>query len=277
MPYDRALELPPLNRNLSQAMIARTRAARLLAGYRDRPAANLDAIAGVLESLADLLADFPEVQEVDINPLWANETGVLALDARIRLEAPLSKGVERFAIRPFPLELARPLKDRYGEPWRCRPIRPEDARRLQATIARTNPDDIRLRFFSALQELPDQLAARLSQLDYDREMAFVVEDPETEAFVCVGRLSHAPDRSWTEYAILVRSDRKGLGLGYAMMNRLIDHAREEGIPEVRGEVLRENKKMRSLAANLGFTERAGPSSDLVEVVYRFAAAATADA
>ncbi|NIJ40581.1 acetyltransferase [Parvibaculum indicum] len=261
---DQAMALPPLNRVLAEDLIRRTRVSRLLDGYRGRPGADFDAIAGTLMAIGDLSADNPDIAELDINPLWADEEGVLALDARVRLKAPKGRGSSRFAIRPYPGSLESAIAGRDGKIYPMRPIRPEDAPLTDDLLAHTDPEDIRLRFLSPLRKLPRQLAARLTQIDYDREMAFVVFTDETrQHLAAVGRLSDDPDRERTEYAILVRTDFHGHGLGYGLMNKLIDYARARGVKQVFGHVLRENKPMLDLCAELGFTRHQLPGEPSV--------------
>ncbi|MCF8470557.1 MAG: GNAT family N-acetyltransferase, partial [Parvibaculum sp.] len=251
---DKAMALPPLNRVLADDLISRTRVSRLLEGYRGRPPADHDAIAHALMALGDLAADNPEVAELDINPLWVDEDGAIALDARVRIVPAKSKGTSRFAIRPYPVSLEGSIADREGRLHPLRPIRPEDAPLTDDLLAHTDPEDVRLRFLSPLRKLPRQLAARLTQIDYDREMAFVVFTDETRAeAAAVGRLSEDPDRERAEFAILVRSDLHGRGLGYALMLKLIDYAGKRGVGEIFGHVLRENRSMLNMCDELGFT------------------------
>jgi acetyltransferase len=251
---DKAVALPPLNAHLAADMISRTRVWRLLKGYRDRPPANLAAITDVLLALQDIAADCPEVAELDINPLWADQTGVVALDARVRLASPAAPGTARFAIRPYPQELASQIAGRDGRAYGLRPIKPEDAPEIQAMVAGADPEDIRMRFFTALRSLPEHLVKRLTQIDYDREMAFVLTAPDGQGAGIV-RLSCDPDFERAEYAVIVRSDLKGHGLGRALMERILSYAASRGVAEVFGEVLSENAAMRGLAQRLGFSER----------------------
>ena len=262
---DQSLALPPIDMALARDLVARTRVARLLKGYRDRPPANMDAILRTILAVQAMAVDLPALKELDINPLWANEQGVLALDARMRVAPEPRPGTARFAVRPYPAELVRDIADRDGKPYLMRPIRPDDAPALQAAIAGSNPDDIRMRFFQALHQLPDRLARRLTQIDYDREMAFVVIDPESAQGVGVVRLSLDPDRQRGEYAIIVRSDRHGTGLGYRMMQEIIAYARSVGARQLYGDVLSENRAMLDMAAELGFQQSASPEPGVVEV------------
>ncbi len=257
---DQALALPPLNLRLAADLIERTRIAKLLAGYRDRPAANLDEIALTLVKISQLVADLDEVAELDINPLFANENGVQALDARIKVARPERPGDARLAIRPYPKALEKVLEGADGERFVLRPIRPEDAPLLHDMIAQQNIDDIRLRFFAPLKRLSPSLTARLTQIDYNREMAFVClkEDGAKtngagDQLAGIVRISADPDNTRAEYAIMVRSDLKGHGLGHQLMDEIIAYAKDRGLKEVFGEVLRENSGMLRLCQELGFS------------------------
>ncbi len=276
---DRALALPPLDLALAAEMIGRTRIARLLQGYRDRPAADAQAIAEALVRLALLAADMPEIREVDINPLIADETGVIALDARIAV-APADPvppgGNPRFAIRPYPSAWDRPVEVP-GGPIRVRPIRPEDEALYADFLARLTPEDLRLRFFATIRRLDHAQIARLTQIDYARAMAFVALDPSDGALIGVARLVADPDNLRAEFAVLVRSDRKGQGIGWALMTRLIEYARAEGIGEIFGDVLDRNQTMRKLCRELGFAETDHPEDRSLQRVRLPLAAAAAGA
>lgn len=262
---DQALALPPLNSILARELINRTRVSRLLAGYRDRPRSNIEAIVKTIIAVQAMAIDMPEIKELDINPLWANEQGVLALDARIRIRAEPRAGTDRFAIKPYPHALAKQIADRNGKSFLMRPIRPEDVGALQAAISESDPDDVRMRFFSSLRQLPERLAIRLTQIDYDREMAFVVSDEETGTGAGVVRLSLDPDRTRGEYAIIVRRDRQGTGLGFRMMQEIIAYARSIGVKQIFGDVLNENASMLAMGEELGFKRTASPEPGVTEI------------
>ena len=275
---DRVIGLPPLNRVLAREMVSRTRVARLLAGYRDHPAVDLDAVCDVLIALSQMLADLPELAELDINPLLADADGVIALDARLRI-APIdahlrvsptpSAGAARFAITPYPAELAETVTWQGGVIV-LRPIRPEDEPQHRAFIGQLAPQDIRLRFFSARRELPRSELARLTQIDYAREMAFIAVQLPPEGLaqtLGVVRVFIDPDNIDAEFAIIVRSDMKGRGLGHLLMRKMIDFLIGRGTQRVIGAVLHENHGMRELARSNGFVvDAAGSDADALRVV-----------
>jgi acetyltransferase len=265
---DRAVALPPLNMKLASELISRTRIARLLAGFRDHPAADLAAIERVLVQISQLMADFPEICELDINPLLADEKGALALDARIRVAPATSVDAERFAIRPYPQSLSEEIVLASGRRILVRPIRPEDEPAHREFISRLLPGDLRSRFFGMVREMPHSELARYTQIDYDREMAFIAIDRTTDGqprTIGVVRTVADPDNRQAEFAIVVRSDLKGQGLGTALMQKIIRYCRSRGTTEIAGQILRQNTAMRDLAKRLGFDEIDTAAAEIIEV------------
>jgi acetyltransferase len=260
---DKALALPPLDLRLAHDLIGKTRVSRVLEQYRNMPAAARDDIALTLVRLAQMAADLPELKELDINPLLADESGVLALDARMAVAtAPAATSGPtrtRLAIRPYPAEWEKMLEP--SDDWRVavRPIRPEDEPALVAFLQRISNEDLRLRFFSPMKEFTHTFIARLTQIDYARAMAFVAIDPASKDILGVVRMHSDAAYERAEYAILVRSDLKGRGLGWAMMKLMIDYATSEGLKSLTGQVLRGNLKMLEMCQALGFSVRIDPT------------------
>jgi acetyltransferase len=249
---DKALALPPLNMMLARTMISQTRVWRQLKGYRDHPPAALDQVALTLVQLSQMISDIDEIVDLDINPLLANAAGVIALDARIKVRAAAGALTHdsRLCIKPYPKELEeRQVIAGAGE-MLLRPVKPEDAPDFIKLFERMSPGDVRLRFFSPLRALPRALLARLTQIDYDREMAFVLLDKEE--LIGVARVSADPDNLKAEFALTIRSDRQGHGLGRFLMQRLIAYSRARGTAEVFGDVLAENEWMLALCREMGF-------------------------
>jgi acetyltransferase len=254
---DRAVALPPLNMSLARELIRRTRVYKLLEGYRDTPAADLDAICLTLIKVAQLMIDLPEIVELDINPLFAGPEGVLALDARISVAPATCTGPERLAIRPYPQDLEEHFKLKDGRDVLLRPIRPEDEIAHYTFLDKLEPQDIYYRFFGVVSSrMSHREMARLTQIDYDREMAFIATargergEPETLGVV---RTLTDPDNTVAEYAIIARSDLKGQGLGRKLMQKMIDYCRARGTPEIIGQILPDNRPMIGLARALGFS------------------------
>jgi acetyltransferase len=250
---DKAVSLPPLNTNLADDLMQRTLIYRELRGYRDRPAVDLAAVRQVLLKVSQLLIDYPEVQEVDINPLFADPRGVLALDARLHIAAPAQAGTARLAIRPYPQELEEWITLGDNEKVLLRPIRPEDEPAHHELFQRLSKGDVYFRFFRAINDLDHRQLARYTQIDYDREMAFIAttagEHPETLGVV---RAVADADNDTAEFAIVIRSDRQSIGLGRRLMEKLIRYCREHGTRRLVGETLMENQAMIRLARRFGF-------------------------
>ena len=268
---DAAHALPPLDLNLARDLMRQTRVWRLLQGYRDRPPAAIDAIAETLVRLGRLVSAHPEIREIDINPLLADARGVVALDARIRIADDVATPRVAMAIRPYPSEWEKSETIGTVGPILLRPIRPEDERLYAEFFANVTTDDARLRFFAPRPQASHNFLARLTQIDYAREMAFVAIDPSAN-LLGVSRLIADPDLERAEYAVLVRSDVKGRGLGWALMSHLIAYARATGLSELHGDVLHDNQTMIAMCRNLGFavlSNREDPT--LVQVTLDLAA------
>jgi acetyltransferase len=265
---DKALALPPLDMNLARDLVSRTAVARLLQAYRDVPAVPPDAVPLTLVKLSQMAADLPEISGLDINPLMADGDGVLALDARVAIKAPerLFAGRTRLAIRPYPAEWERQLQLTSGLKVNVRPMCPEDEPAIAEFLKHISREDLRLRFFHAMKEFSHAFVARLTQLDYARAMAFVATDAATGEIVGAVRL-HSDSRYETaEYAILLRSDLKGKGLGWALMQLLIDYAGSEGLKSLSGVVLRENTTMLAMCRELKFDVKSDPRDTSVVIV-----------
>jgi acetyltransferase len=270
---DKALALPPLDMKLAVDLIGRTRVSRILKAYRDVPAADEGAVALVLVKLAQLSADLPEVRELDINPFLADRDGVIAVDARVKV-APTSIDPrkppfnDRFAVRPYPKQWERTIRLRDGREVFIRPVRPEDEALFFAFVERVSAEDLRLRFFAPIREFTHAFMARLVQIDYSRAIAFVAIEAASGDMMGVVRLHADANHDKGEYAILLRSDLKGIGLGWELMQLMLEWARTEGLSVVEGQVLRENHTMLDMAQNLGFAIRPDPADRDVLLVTR---------
>ena len=275
---DKALALPPLDLALARDLVSRTRVARLLQGYRDAPPANVDAIASILVKLAHLSADIPEIRELDLNPLVADAGGAIAVDVRIALAKvarPARGGFSnpRFAIRPYPAEWEGEITLPDGASCLVRPLRPEDARIYETFLRQVTHDDLRKRFFGSMKEVTPAFVSRMTQIDYARMMAFIALDPASGAIMGIVRLHADAAHEVGEFAILVRSDLKGHGVGFALMRRCIEFGRAERLQRIDGFVLRENSEMLKMCRELGFalSHEVG-AADVVNVSLDLAAA-----
>jgi len=260
---DQALALPPLNTTLARRLIERTRIHRALAGTRGRARVDLDTLARTLVRFGDLVVENPLIREIDVNPLLASAGGVLALDARVILHPPevALPDLPRPAIRPYPTEYvsAGTLGD--GAPIVIRPIRPEDEPLMVGFHATLSEQSVRQRYLQGVsldERTAHQRLVRVCFVDYDREMALVVERraPDGERrIVALGRLSRERVKGATgaEFALLVGDPWQGSGVGRQLLSRLIEVAAREGITRIYAEVSGDNLRMQRLCARLGFT------------------------
>jgi acetyltransferase len=264
---DTAVGLVPLDDVLAGDLIERTRISALLAGYRDHPAADRDAIVGAIVALSQLAVDFPCIRAADINPLLADADGVIALDARMEIEphraAEQGPGPE-LVVRPYPSGWDRTI-DAGGQHYQVRPLRPADAALYPRFLDGVTADDMRLRFLVSTRTLSAEALVRLTQLDYDRDMAFVALDAAGDLAGIV-RYASDPDHLSAEFSAHVRSDLQGQGLGTALLQLLVEYAAADGLAELTGVVLRENRDMLAVASALGFSVIQDPHGDADETV-----------
>jgi acetyltransferase len=252
---DTTMELLPVDDVLAEDMIGRTRISRLLAGFRDRPAADKRSIVQALKAVSQLLIDVPQITALDINPLLADHAGVIALDARIEIDTArgnVAAPNPALVIRPYPSGWKSVLTAN-GQDYDVRPIRPVDAALYPKFLARVTPEDMRQRFLTSYSALSEETLVRLTQLDYDRDIAFVALDRPNGDLAAIIRYAADPDRRQAEFGLLVRSDLRGNGLGAGLMKRLIEYASAQGIAELFGVVLRDNRRMLDLCLRLGFS------------------------
>jgi acetyltransferase len=247
-------ELPPLNLPLAQGLARR-------AGLTDTAEA---AAAQVLVRISQLLVDEPTLGVLGLEPLWVGEHGAVPGDAAIWLRPSGEHAV--LAIPPYPEHLAEHWISK-GQDFVVRPIRPEDAAAHGAFVKRVPAEDVRFRFFTSMKELSPEQVARLTQIDYEREMAFVAVRAADNATVGVARLVREIGEAGGEFAIIVQPDVKGLGLASHLMNRLIGWAKDEGVKQITGMVLSENHAMLGFVKHLGFELRRVPDEpEVVEAV-----------
>ncbi len=268
---DTALALPPLDANLARDLVERTRIHRVLEGAGGRlPPVDLDGINALLIRLSELVCEFPEIVDLDLNPVLASPEGVTVLDARIRLERAAGPAVERLAIVPYPRELEQSFELPDGRHCLLRPIRAEDELPMREAYRQLSPEHRYMRLFQTLAELPHELAARATQIDYDREMAFVIAEdkPPGDAALFGGvRLICDANRERGEFAITLIDEVAGHGVGRRLMEVIIDYGRRIGIQEIFGELLQSNTPMLALCRELGF-ELDSDGTELVEARLR---------
>ena len=263
---DTALALPPLNATLARELMSRTRMHRLLVGYRNVPAADVEALAGLLCGVSRLVCACAWVKELDLNPVLAHPGGAVIADARVEIDPQRRETPPRYghmAIHPYPVELEGELELRDGRRLAVRPIRPEDAQLELAFFNALSERSRYHRFMQHLPELPPRMLARFTQLDYDRELALVaIHDAQ---FIGVGRYAPNPDGRSAEFALTIADAWQGKGLGRALLERLSGAARDAGYDALVGYILAENRGMLDLATALGFQETANDGTEVTVV------------
>jgi acetyltransferase len=223
---DKSLELPPLNTALARAQIERTRIAKLLHGYRDRPPANIDGVAHVLIQLSRIVADHAEVTELDINPLLCDANGVIAVDGRVRVRAATAPAQARMAIQPYPQRFESTIT--VGEAsYALRPIRPEDEPALRRFADEIDNRDLWHPFFAPLRARTHETAARLSQIDYDREMTLIAWEGERVAGLV--RSIADPNDDAAECAVIIRADLREKGLATRLIQEIMRVNAAQGV------------------------------------------------
>ncbi len=247
---DESLELPPLNTALARAQIERTRVASLLKGYRGRPAADIDGVVNVLVQLSRIVADHAEVAEIDINPLLCDTQGVIAVDARIRVQAAAEPAQARLAIRPYPQRFECTVLTHEGGRYAVRPIRPEDEPALRRFADEVDNRDLWHQFFVPLRARTHETAARLSQIDYDREMTLVAWQGERVAGLA--RAVADPDFDAAECAVIIRADLREHGLGRQLLEALFGVVAAQGVRHAVMRFPEEQTRIRAIADELGF-------------------------
>jgi len=263
---DFAIGLPPLNRTLAKRLMEETKAYRLIQGYRGKTLANLEALEEILVNFSNLIVDFPEIAEIDINPLVISKGKPYARDARIVLE---TQSIEdwliinyhsqypHLVIAPYPIRLVVNWKFKDGTDVVLRPIKPEDEPLVREFISSLPEETLRTRFFTSLTGITHEWLILMCDTDYDRHLAFVAEITENgrKRIISVGSLHVDPEKNSGEFALLVHDDFQRKGLASKLMQLIIEHGREKGLGEIEGQILSDNEKMLGLSKRLGFTKK----------------------
>jgi acetyltransferase len=269
---DVAVALPPLNERLAKNLISRTKIAGLLEQYRNLPSANIDALIDVLLRVSNMTCELPWLQEMDINPLFVDENGVIAVDARIVVGVPRQSTdpYHHMAIHPYPSDLETHFQLPDGTDVTIRPIRPEDAE-IEADFVRDLSDEAKyFRFMHALDELTPEMLVRFTQIDYDREMALIATTTEGGREVEHGVVRYVtnPDRASCEFALVISEEMRGHGIGQRMLKRLMVIALSRGLDLMEGEVLAENHRMLDMVKSMGFQIQSTPDDPGVKFVWK---------
>lgn len=246
--------LPPLNMNLARYLVIQAIKSKKIRGRSALQPLDIAGLSQFLVQVSNLIVDCAEIQRLDIHPLLASGNEFIALDVTLDIAPFTGDRESRLAIRPYPLQLEEWVEMKNGEQVLFRPILPEDEPQLRAFIAQVTKEDLYYRYFSEISEFTHEDLANMTQIDYDREMAFVAvrHRDEGDEILGVTRAISDPDNVDAEFAVLVRSDLKGLGLGRRLLEKLIGYTRDHGLLCLNGITMPNNRGMITLARKLGF-------------------------
>jgi acetyltransferase len=259
---DRAVALPPLNAFLVHDLISGTRAAKIMGPYAGMPAARMDLLEDILLRVSALVCELPWIRALEINPLFVDEREAMIADASIEVgQIPPGAGAyDHMAIHPYPSTLISHWQLRDGTPVLIRPMKPEDAELEQDFVRKLSPETRYFRFMSALRELSPSLLAKLTQIDYDREIALIalIEQEGETVQIGLSRYATNPDATSCEFAVVVADEFQHSGVGRYLMERLIDTARARGLQQMKGVFLSSNERMLRFVKHLGFELHSDP-------------------
>ena len=267
---DSAVSLPPLNRRLAIDLINRTKVSRLLGKFRHMPAVDIDQLVDVLLCVSSMACELPWLQEMDINPLIMDETGIVAVDARIVVDypRPSTDPYHHLAIHPYPSELVRKTQLNDGTDIVIRPIRPEDADMEARFVRELSKEAKYFRFMSAIRELSQEMLVRFTQIDYHNEMALIAVRPDADGDEQIGvaRYVTNPDKVSCEFALVVSDQWQSRGIAHILMQELMEVARDRNLEKMQGQVLGNNTKMLELVESLNFQIRNCPDDVAIKQV-----------
>lgn len=254
---DFAVGLPPLNQTLARRLMEETAVYTMLQGFRGRKPADLRHLEEIIVSFSNLIVDFPEIAEMDVNPIVISEGKAYALDAKIvidRNSVDQASPYPHLVITPYPTRYIMPQTLPDGTEVLFRPIRPEDEPLEHDMLTTLSEETLRKRFFTIIKDITHEMLIRFCNIDYDREMAIVAEIKEGEKrrIVGIGRLIIEPDFKSGQFAVLVHDDFQDKGLGYTLIDMMIGVAQDKKLEEIYGMVLTDNQRMLKVCRKLGF-------------------------
>jgi acetyltransferase len=264
---DIAMGLPPLNHSLARQMIRQTKISRVLNGFRHMAPVNETQLEEILIRTGRLVTDFPEITDLDINPLMVKEGRIVAVDARVHLATCKETSPRHLIISSYPWEYESKGRTVNGQDFFVRPIRPSDAQMMIDHFNSLSKRSVYMRFFSPLKQLSRQMLVRLTQIDYDREIALValMGEGRDEKIIGVSRIIGYFDGSQAEFALAISDEWQGQGIGAALLTQCLAAARNQGMKQIMGFVLAENTQMLKLGKKLGFKIKRIPESSEFEL------------
>ena len=264
---DSSIALSPLNLMLADRLMQRTRVYRLLQGYRNLPQANLERLAEMLMRLSQLVTDFSEIMEIDVNPLFISAGQPIAGDARMVVQESLVPAPRHLIMAPYPNQYVSNWMLRDGTPVRIRPMKPEDEPLVEEFLTACSEETIHFRYFRRIKRWTHDMLIRFTQFDYDRELGLMAvgAPPGPEVMMGVSRLVTTADRQDAEFALMVADAWQGRGLGSKLMEKLMAAAREMGVKRLKGDILSGNHPMLALMSKKGFTLKKDEGGETVQV------------
>lgn len=257
---DFSIKLPPLNQTLARRLMEDTKVYGMIQGYRGKQPADMRQLEEIIVSFSNMIVDFPEIAEIDVNPLAISGGKAYALDARIVLDRSALDHPPPFShlvITPYPTRYVIPWRLRDGTEVLLRPIRPEDEPLEHEMLTTLSEETLRGRFFQVIKNITHEMLIRYCNIDYDREMAIVgeVREAEKRRIIGIGRLIIESDFKKGEFAVVVHDDYQRKGLGYKLVDMVIGIAHEKGLEKMYGIVLTDNRAMLRICQELGFRLR----------------------
>ncbi len=263
---DIAISLPPINSVLAKSLVEGPKVARMLGQFRNLPAVDRHKLDAIVLRMSAIACELPWVKNLEINPLVVNDCGAIVLDAVIEVDylPPGYRPYDHMAIHPYPNYLETVWQRKNGENVLIRPIRPEDANIERNFIESLSDRSRYYRFMHNIKRITPEMIARFTQIDYHRELALVAlveQEPGQYAEIGVSRYVINPDGVSCEFAIVVSDQWQRTGIGYKLMELLIDAAKQKGLEYMDGMVLNDNVAMRKLARTMGFEIQDNPDDD----------------
>ncbi|MFZ2412352.1 MAG: bifunctional acetate--CoA ligase family protein/GNAT family N-acetyltransferase, partial [Candidatus Methanoperedens sp.] len=255
---DFSIGLPPLNQTLARRLMEETKVYRMIQGFRGKQPADIRQLEQIMVAFSNILVDFPEIAEMDINPIAISDGKAYALDARIIIDKDALEYTSQYphlVITPYPTKYVMPWKLTDGTEVILRPIRPEDEPLELEMLTTLSEETLRNRFFHVIKNITHEMLIRFCNIDYDRDITIIAEvkKPDKKSMIGIGRIIIEPDIRTGEFAVVVHDDYQGKGLGYKLLDLVIGIAAEKGLENIFGIILTDNKKMLKMCEDLGFT------------------------
>jgi len=268
---DTSMGLPPLNRLLARQMIEDTKISKVLKGFKNFKQVSIPLLEELLIRTGRLVTDFPEIIELDINPLVVKNGNITAVDARVSISVPRMSSPDHLIISSYPWQYEKKQHTINGHEFFIRPIRPTDADLMINHFDSLSPRSVYMRFFSPVKQLSKTMLIKLTQIDYDREIALValMGKGRDKKIIGVCRIILEPDKTLGEFALAISDEWQGKGIGSSLLKLCLKAAQTKGIQKIMGIVFAENTQMLMLGRKLGFSVKRHPESGEYDLIIDF--------